>query len=302
MAVETPKLWFELCLLMLLACLWGSSYMLIKIAVTAIPPITLVTMRAGIAAFFLLIIMGLRGRQLPRDFATWKLFLIQAFLTGIGPWLVLTWGQQYVDSGLAGVLNSTSPIFVFFYSLFLTGTAQAAGYKLAGALMGIFGVTLIIGLDALSGVGKDVLAQLAVLSGAAIYGAAAIYGKRFADISPLTTATGVMVLTALVLAPLSLYLDRPWTLTFTSDALIALIVLAILCTGTALLLYFRLVKTLGPMGVASQAYLRSGISVILGIIILGEHVPPTIFVGLVATILGVALINMRIGPRAAAKN
>lgn len=298
MTVETPRLGLELCLLVLLACLWGSSYMLIKIAVGIIPPITLVAMRAGVAALFLLIVMGFRGRRLPRDFATWKLFLVQAFLTGIGPWLVLTWGQQYVDSGLAGVLNSTSPIFVFFYTLILAGTAQASGYKLAGALLGIFGVTLIIGLDVLAGVGKDVLAQLAVLSGAAIYGAAAIYGKRFAAISPLTTSTGVMILTAMILTPLSLYLDRPWTLTFTLEALAALVVLAILCTGTALLLYFRLVKTLGPMGVASQAYLRSGISVVLGIVILGEHVPPTIFVGLVATILGVALINMRFGGRA----
>jgi drug/metabolite transporter (DMT)-like permease len=300
MASDSPKLGFELLLLVLLACLWGSSYMLIKIAVTAIPPITLVAMRAGIAALFLLLVMRLRGRQLPRDTGTWKMLLVQSFLTGIGPWLVLTWGQKFVDSGLAGVLNSTSPIFVFFYSLLLFGRDSATAQKLVGALLGIIGVAMIIGVDVLSGIGQDVIAQLAILSGAAMYGWAAIYGRQFAEISPLTTSAGVMILTAVILTPISLIVDQPWNLTFTFEPLVALVILAIFCTGTALLLYFRLVKTLGSMGVASQAYLRSGVSVLLGTLILGEHLSPSVFVGLTATILGVALINVRFRGRASA--
>ncbi|MBZ0215632.1 MAG: DMT family transporter [Fimbriimonadaceae bacterium] len=209
MTSRPPKIGFELCLLALLACLWGSSYMLIKIAVDTVPPVTLVAMRAGIAALFLFAVMRLRGRRLPHDAKTWKMLLVQSALISVGPWLVLTWGQQYVDSGLAGVLNSTSPIFVFLYTLFLAGTVQASGYKLAGALLGIFGVTLIIGLDALSGVGQDVVAQLAILSGAAMYGWAAIYGNRFTDVSPLTISTGVMIWATLLLAPVSLVVDQP---------------------------------------------------------------------------------------------
>jgi drug/metabolite transporter (DMT)-like permease len=124
-----------------------------------------------------------------------------------------------------------------------------------------------------------------------LYGVAAIYGKRFGHISATVTATGTMIWAAAVLVPAALIVDRPWTLQPGASAIAAAVALSIVCTGIALMLYFRLVRTIGSLGVASQAYLRAGIGVLLGIIVLGESITPSVALGLFAAILGVALIN-----------
>jgi drug/metabolite transporter (DMT)-like permease len=124
---------FESALLCLLALLWGSSYLLIKVAVETIPPITLIAIRVFIAAIFLSAIVIWKGERLPRDGKTWRLLLVQSFLTSIGAWTVLAWGQQFVDSALASVLNSTSPVFVFLITFFFTRQETTSWLKLFGA-------------------------------------------------------------------------------------------------------------------------------------------------------------------------
>jgi drug/metabolite transporter (DMT)-like permease len=168
-----------------------------------------------------------------------------------------------------------------------------SGWQLAGAALGLLGVVLTIGVDALRGLGRETAAQLAVLLGALLYAGAAIHGKRLSHLSPAVTAAGTMMLATLCLVPASLLLERPRTLNPSSDSLLAALVLAVFCTAGALLLYFRLVRTLGPMGVASQSYLRAGVSVVLGIVVLGERITPAIGLGLAAIILGVVAINRR---------
>jgi len=291
-ADKAPNLSFEILLLGLLALLWGSSYLFIKVAVETIPPFTLIAMRVAIAGVFLLAVMWGQGARLPADGRTWRLLLVQAFFTSAAPWTMVAWGQQYVDSALAGVLNSTSPIFVFFITFFFIRHEAVSGRKLAGALLGIAGVVLIVGVDALRGLGQEVAAQLAVLFAALLYGVAAIHGKRFSHLSPTVTAAGTMICATACLVPLSLLVDRPWTLNPSPVSLLAATALAIFCTGGALLIYFRLVRTLGSMGVASQAYLRAGVSVMLGVIILGEQITVVVGLGLLAAVLGVAAINM----------
>ena len=288
----------ELTLLALLALLWGSSYVLMKVAVETIPPVTLIAGRVTLAAAFLIAVMGVSGERLPRDARTWRMLFIQAVLNSIGAWTVLAWGQQYVDSGLASVLNSTSPIFVFFITFFFTRHEATGGIRLLGACLGVLGVTLIVGTDVLKGLGQQVVAQLAVLLGAVLYAGAAIYGKRFSHLAPTVTAAGTMIWASACLVPLSLATEQPWTLRPSALSLAAALVLAVLCTGVALLLYFRLVRTLGSMGVASQAYLRSGVGVALGVVLLGETIAPVVGLGLLAAVLGVAAINipLRRGP------
>jgi drug/metabolite transporter (DMT)-like permease len=221
------------------------------------------------------------------------LLFIQALCNSIASWTVLAWGQQYVDSGLAGVLNSTSPIFVFFITLIFIRHEPVSGWQLAGAALGLLGVVLTVGVDVLRGLGHEAVAQLAVLLGALLYAGAAIHGKRLCHLSPTVTAAGTMILATLCLVPASLLLERPWKLNPSSDSLLSAIVLAVFCTAGALLLYFRLVRTLGPMGVASQSYLRAGVSVVLGIVVLGERITPAIGLGLAAIIMGVVAINLR---------
>lgn len=286
-----PNMIIEFALLGLLALLWGSSYLFIKIAVVEIPPITLIAYRVTIAAIFLYFIMLYKKELFPRDLNTWRKLLVLSFLNSIGAWTILAWGQQYVDSALASVLNSTSPIFVFILTLLISNHKKPELLKLLGAVLGVVGVILIVGVDALAGLGQQVAGQLASLTGAILYACAAIYGKKLTGLSATTIAASTMLIASIFLIPASLLVDQPWRLSPSISALAAATALAIFCTGSALLIYFRLLKTLGSMGVASQAYLRASVGVLLGIIFLGEQITMSVGIGLAAAVLGVIAIN-----------
>ncbi len=284
-------LWPEYLLLALLALLWGSSYLFIKVAVAEIPPITLMALRVTGAAVFLAGVLAWRRQSLPKDPKVLVQLGIQAVLSSIVAWTVLAWGQQFVDAGLASVLNSTSPIFVLLFSAALLRHEKMAGRRLLGVILGLSGVVLIVGVDVLAGLGRAVAGQLACLLGAMCYAGAALYGKRFARLGALQTATGTMIWATVVLVPAAFVFEAPSQLSPSPQAIAAAAALSILCTGLALMIYFRLIWTLGPLGVASQAYLRAGIGVLLGIVVLGESFSLTILLGLCAAIVGVALIN-----------
>jgi drug/metabolite transporter (DMT)-like permease len=283
----------ELAFLALLALLWGSSYFLVKVAVSEIPPVTLIAARVSGAAIFLVAIMAWRRQGFPRKSKTWAMLLVQAMFNSIAAWTVLAWGQQYIDSGLAAVLNSTSPVFVFFISLFITRDERVGGLRLLGAVLGVTGVLLIVGPNVLHGLFDQIAGAAAALLGALLYACGALYGKRFAHLDPTVTEAGTMIWATACLIPASLMLDAPWTLRPSAGAIAAVGALAVLGTGVALLIYFRLVRTLGSMGVASQSYLRAGVGVLLGVLLLGESISTLVGLGLAASILGVALINRR---------
>jgi drug/metabolite transporter (DMT)-like permease len=262
----------------------------VKIAVTEIPPLTLIALRVLGAAAFLFLVMALRRERLPRDVRTWRMLLLQAFFNSIGAWTILAWGQQFVEAGLASVLNSTSPIFVMLY-LLAARHGNRDWLKLIGTVLGLSGVATIVGIESLGGLGDEAFGQIACLIGAALYAAAAVYGRHFGHVSALAAAAGTMIWASAVLAPLALIVDEPWSLRPAASTVGAVIVLAILCTGVALLIYFRLVRTLGSIGVASQSYLRAGFGVFLGVAMLGEEFSATVVLGLTAIIIGVFLIN-----------
>ena len=282
----------EYALLLLLAALWGASYPLIKIALESIPPITLMAVRVSLAAAMLCAIACYRGLHFPRDGSTWRAFLVQAFFNSIGAWTLLAWGQQFVDSGLAGVLNSTSPVFVFFLTLTWTRHENVGFPRLVGAMLGLLGVVFIVGVNALSGLGDDTVAQLAILTGALLYACAAIYGKRFSHLPSVVSAAGTMMWASLVLIPAALLMERPWTLTIHPRSAGAAAALAIFSTAVALLIYFRLARTIGSMGVASQSYLRSAIAVAFGVVFLDEPLTHGLAVGATFIIAGMILINL----------
>lgn len=283
--------WREYALLGCLALLWGSSYLFIGVAVRELPPLTVIAIRVAVAAVFLLAILAWQGARLPRDRATWRALFVQSVLNSTGAWVLLAWGQQFIDSGLASVLNSTTPLFVFAITYFVTRHEGTHRLRLLGAVIGFIGVILIVGPDVLAGLGQQVAGQLAALGGAAMYGCAAIFGKRFAHLPATVTATGTILWATVCVVPASLIIDRPWQLTPSVQAVGAAVVLGLACTGAALMLYFRLLRTLGSLGVASQAYLRAGVGVLLGMVVLGEQVTPVVGLGLAAALAGVALIN-----------
>jgi len=278
-------------LLGLLALLWGSSYLFMRVAAPVVPPLTLVAVRATGAALLLLAVMLALRVPMPRGRGTWGHLWVQSVLNASGAWVLLAWGIARVDASLATVLNSTSPLWVFVFTLVLTRGRGAGRVHAAGIVAGLSGVVLIVGPAALRGLGDTVSGQIACVLGAMLFGAAALYGRRFGGLHPLAVAAGTITCAAVTLVPLALILERPWTVQITAPIAASLAMLAIPCTGVALLLYFHLLARLGSLGVASQSWLRQGVGVALGIAILGERPGPTVFLGVALAVLGVVLVN-----------
>jgi drug/metabolite transporter (DMT)-like permease len=282
---------FEYVLLLVLATLWGASYSLIKVGVETIPPVTLIAARTLIAAALLLAIVHWRGLRFPRDGVTWRRFLVQACLNSAIPFTLIAWGERWVDAGPATVLNSTSPIFVFLLTAAITRHEPVTMRKLLGVASGMAGVCLIVGAQALSGFGEQLLAPLAIVAATVCYAGAAIFGKTFKDLDPILPAAGSLICGGAILLPASLVIDQPWTLMPSCDSLLALIGLSVFSTALALVIYFRLVHTLGSVGVTSQAYLRVPIGVAIGVVFLGEQLTVVAILGLACVVVGVAAMT-----------
>jgi drug/metabolite transporter (DMT)-like permease len=282
---------FEYALLLVLATLWGASYSLIKVGVETIPPVTLIAARTLIAAALLLAIVRWRDLRLPRDWMTWWRFLIQACLNSAIPFTLIAWGERLVDAGPATVLNSTSPIFVFLLTAAITRHEPVTMRKLFGVVSGIAGVCLIVGAQALAGFGEQLLAPLAIVAATICYAGAAIFGKTFKELDPILPAAGSLICGGALLLPASLVVDQPWTLMPSRDSMLALIGLSVFSTALALVIYFRLLHTLGSVGVTSQAYLRVPIGVAIGVVFLGEQLTVTALLGLACVVIGVAAMT-----------
>jgi drug/metabolite transporter (DMT)-like permease len=297
---HNPNMAVELALLLLLATLWGASYSFIKLGVATIPPITLIAARTLVAGVLLLAIMRWRGLRLPKDAATWRRFLFQACLNSVIPWTLIAWGERSLDAGLATILNSTSPIFTFFLTLAMTRHETLSARKLFGVVAGMAGICLIVGVQALAGLGVQLTAEIATVTATICYAGGAIFSRGFRDLDPMAPAAGSLLCGAAILVPASLVIDRPWTLAPSTGSLLALVGLAVFSTALAFVIYFRLITTLGSVGTTAQAYLRVPIGVALGVIFLGESLTSTAWIGLGCVVIGVAAMTIPVRKIAAA--
>jgi drug/metabolite transporter (DMT)-like permease len=289
---RTPAIGVELLLLLLLATLWGGSYTFIKVGIATIPPITLIAGRTAIAGLLLLLIMHWRGGRLPRDAATWRRFMFQACLNSVLPWTMIAWSERLVDAGLATILNSTSPIFTFLLTLAIAHQEFPSPRKLFGVMVGMGGICLIIGVQALSSLGEELVAQLAIVLATACYAGAAVFSRGFKGLDPIAPAAGSLLCGAAILVPASIALEQPWMLSPSVTSMLALLGLAVFSTAFAFVIYFRLIQTLGSVGTTAQAYLRVPIGVALGVLLLGERLSPTAWIGLGCVVVGVAAMTI----------
>jgi drug/metabolite transporter (DMT)-like permease len=287
-----PNIATELALLLVLATLWGASYTFLKVAVATIPPVTLIAGRTLIAGLLLVAIMQWRGIKMPVDAANWRRFLFQACLNSVIPWTMVAWGTRAVDAGVATILNSTAPIFTFFLTLAITRHEAVTFRKLIGVVAGMAGICLIVGQQALAGLGEQLAAQIVLLLAAVCYAGAAIFGRTFKNLDPMAPAAGSLLCGATVLIPVSIVVDQPWTLAPSINSLLALLGLAVFSTAFAFAIYFRLIQTLGSIGATAQAYLRVPIGVAAGVIFLGEQLSSTVWIGLACVVVGVAAMTI----------
>lgn len=287
-----PKLSTELALLLMLSTLWGASYTFIKIGVETIPPVTLIAARTLIAGLVLALILRWRGVRWPRDRATWARFTVQACLNSVVPFTLIAWAETAIDASLAVILNAMTPIFTFLLTAFVTRHEAITARKGFGVAAGLMGASLIVGFEAFGGLGKNLWPQLAIVAATISYAGAAIFGKSFRDLDPMVPAAGSLVAGAVLLLPLCIMIDRPWTLAPSGRSLIALVALAVVSTALAFSIYFRLIQTLGSVGATAQAYLRVPVGMAIGMVFLDEQPQPAVWFGLAFVMAGVIAMTL----------
>ncbi|WP_291851609.1 EamA family transporter [Bradyrhizobium sp.] len=296
MPASSPPLvhrsWRDYALLLALACCWSSTYPLTKIGLGSIPPITFISARSLIAAGFLLVILRLRGVRIPTDAKAWKLFAQQQTINSTFPFLLITWAQQYVAAAPTVVLASTTPIFAFLITWGITRHEPATLLKFAGAILGLAGTAVIIGLDALAALDSDIFAEIVILLATISFACATIFGMRLTDYDPMVVAAGSLLFGGLILLPAALIVDQPWTLRPTREALVATAVMGIFSSALGLMLFYMCLARLGTLTTNAQGYLRIPIGVGLSVLLLGESVPPNLALGLVLVMAGVAAMTI----------
>ena len=288
---------FEWMLLVLLSVVWGGSFFFNGIALREFPTLTIVTARVGLAALALMFLMKMLGQGIKLNRQILKAFFGMSFLNNVVPFSLIVWGQQHIASGVASILNATTPLFTMLVAHWFTTDEKINPRRLLGVLTGMGGVGLIMGLDSMESSGFHLLGQSAILLAAFSYGLAGVYGKRFAQlgISPLATATGQLCASSMILIPLTLWIDQPWTMTIPSfKGIGSLLGIALLSTALAYVIYFRLLKTAGATNLLLVTLLIPVSAIILGVFLLDESLEPQHLSGMAVISLGLLIMDGRL--------
>lgn len=287
----------EWAMVIALSIVWGGSFFTVGIAVQELPPLTIVVCRVGLAAIGLWAFCIVSGIRMPSRLQAWLAFAGMGTLNNAIPFSLIVWGQTEIASGLASILNATTPFFGVLVANALTSDERASSAKLAGVLIGLAGVIWMVGATALSGLGDAVWAQLAILGAAVSYAFAGVYGRRFRTmgIAPVATATGQVTCSTLLLVPLMLVIDQPWTLSAPGfETMVALVALALISTSLAYVLYFRILAAAGATNLLLVTFLIPPVAILLGIAFLGEVLEWRHIGGMTLIFAGLVMIDGRL--------
>ena len=285
-------------LLLVLALLWGSSFFFYKVLVAALPPITVVLGRLGIAALAMNLWLWAQGQRMPLEVRLWLRFLLLGFLNCSFPFVLIAWGETRIASGMASILSATTPIFMMAVAHWATEDEKLSPGKALGIVFGLMGVVVLVGPTAFQGA-SAVWGQLAVIASSFLYGLGGVYSRRFKDMSPLQAATGQMTGATLLLIPLSLLIDRPWNLAMPHlDVWAAWLAIALVNTALAYVVYYRMVANVGVTYISLVTFLIPIIALFLGSMFLDESVSWRALAGMAIIALGLAATDERLFRRA----
>jgi len=264
-------------LLILLAALWGPSFLFIKVAVAEIPPLTLVLGRVGIAAVLLTVFLLAQGKSLPRSRTVWRHLAIMGLIHNAIPFVLFGWGEQYIDSALASILNGTVPLFTIVLAHYFVADDRLTPAKLIGVLIGFAGLILLITPSFGDGLQGTTFGLVAVALACLLYGVAIVYSRNnLRGLPPLVAPAGQMIMATIYLLPLSLLVDRPFSLSLpTLPAIGSMLALGVLGTAVAFVVYYRLLETAPASYVSMTTYVIPVFGVILGVLVLNEELPGT---------------------------
>ena len=285
----------EWAMLILLSAIWGGSFFFYAVALADFPTLTIVFLRVCLGSLGLWLCawaMGLLPLSQP---GLWRSFFIMGLINNVIPFSLIVWGQREVASGLAAILNATTPFFTVLVANLFTADERLSWNRLLGALIGLSGVAAMMGSDLLAAQQGSLLSQLAIIAAAISYGFASVFGRRFSQTPPLITAAGQTAASSLILLPLMLIIDRPWRLPGPPlSAWLAIAGLAILCTSLAYILYFTILKRAGATNIMLVTFLVPVSAILLGMTFLGETLDIHHVIGMATIALGLALIDGRV--------
>lgn len=284
-------------LLLALSVLWGGSFFFNGVAVRELPTLTVVVGRVALAALILYAVMRAAGSSVPRSGSVWLAFFGMGLLNNVVPFTLIVWGQGHIPSGLASILNATTPLFTVIVAHLTTADEKMTGNRLAGVVIGLAGVAMMIGAEVLQAFGVGIAAQLACLAAALSYAFAGVFGRRFKamGVAPVATAWGQVTTSTLMLTPAMLIVDKPWLLPMPGvQAIAAMVGVAALSTALAYVLYFRILATAGATNLLLVTFLIPVSAIVLGILFLGEALQPRHLVGMAMIGAGLAATDGRL--------
>ena len=270
-AVNTIMNRREWAMLVTLSVLWGGSFFFAEIALESLPPLTIVTLRVGLAAITLWLVVLALKLPIPNSPPIWIAFLTMGLLNNVLPFSLIVWGQSQISSGLAAILNATAPLFGVIVAGILLRDESATPLKITGVVIGFAGVIVMMDLSSIAT--SSLLAQLAILAAALSYACASVYGRRFkaTGLNPILVAAGQVTGSTLLLLPIALWVDgNDHYANVPSQVWAAIISLAVFSTAAAYILYFKLLASAGATNILLVTLLVPVSAILLGWLFLEE--------------------------------
>ena len=284
----------DILLLVLTAGGFGSSFLFIAIVLPEVPPVTLTLARSAVALATLLLVLWLAGHRLPAPGPLWLHLGALGAASQVVPMILLSWGQQRIASGLAGIILGSVPVVTMVLAHIFIRDERMSMRGLFGAMVGFGGVIAVIGAGVLGHANGELLAELAVFGAATGIAVANVLARHAGHLPPVVLAAGTQLAAVVMLVPLSLVIDRPWTLQPGAQAIGALVVLGVVGSALPGLMFYRLLKRVGATRASLAAYLVPVVAVVLGALVLDERLAWSTLHGMVLSLIGALLVNRRI--------
>jgi drug/metabolite transporter (DMT)-like permease len=285
------RAWAEM---LVLALIWGGSFLSIRIALDEISPLMSVAHRVTLAMLVLWVVVAMMRIPLPRNPRIWFAFLVMGLLNNVIPFILMAWGQLYIESGLTSILNAfTAVVGVVMAALFFSDE-RLTPRKIIGVVLGFFGVAVAIGLENFKNFDLRSLAQLAVIGGTVAYAAAGVWArKNLVGMPPQLAAAGMLTGATVIMLPLVYFVEGLPTFDLKPRTLVAIGYYAVIATAAAYLLYYRVLAMAGSGNLMLVTLLVAPIAITLGAVVLGEKLSANAFVGFVILAVGLIILDGR---------
>lgn len=292
MSVKSSSVFIDYALLIVLASMFGASFMMTKIAVVDVPPATIALTRIATGGVMLFFIMLMYSQTLRSLMPHWKMIALAGFFGTALPFFLISWGQEKVDAGLTAILMAVMPLFTLVLAHFFTNDEKLNVFKIIGFCLGLLGVAVLIGFDKLASFGEETIRSYAIMLAACSYAVHAILSKFLTDLPRYAVSSAVLLVSILFLLPIVLYLDAPWTLDISAKSWWMLILLGILPTGLGMLMLFAIIERQGASFLSQINFLVPVFGVLWAIALINETLPPNALAALLIILAGVAIARI----------